>query len=275
MIIISARRDFIDSDEAITNGQFGAHMVREVNLETDQINKNPIYLSSWVQGLNKNARICILVHGYNNNFHEVCDSYHLIDKQIQTTMPGAYDHVVGYTWPGEDNFLEWYQAKSNANGAGRKFRMLINQMPASFTVDVISHSLGARVVLKALKDRDSTSIKCQIRNYFCMAGAVDNEVLEAGEEFSAALLATKRLFVLHSARDQVLSGAYRIAEIDNPIGLYGPEDKACVDRQESNIYVANCKRVVANHGGYKRSVEVFKYLKDAINQNPVNRFETL
>ncbi len=223
--------------------------------------------------MKKDARICILVHGYNNSFHEVCDSYQLIERQLKTHMNQSYDHVVGYAWPGEDNALEWYQAKSNANGTGRKLRMLLDQLVQEVTVDIISHSLGARVVLKALKDKDPGQPK--IRNYYCMAGAVDNESLETSQEFNAALQTTGRIFVMHSARDSVLAGSYRVTELDNPIGLYGPEDKGFVDQPDSNIYVANCKQVVANHGGYKRSPEVFQYINQSLTPNTMARFTTL
>lgn len=138
------------------------------------------------------------------------------------------------------------------------------------TVDIISHSLGARVALKALKEPTVTLV----RNYYCMAGAVDNECLEPHEEFFDARTSMQKLYVMHSAKDDVLAKAYRIAEFDNALGLFGPEDKSVVTADGSNIYVTNCKQVVTYHGGYKRSQPVFDYIASTHRHAP-ERFVTL
>ncbi|MFL7870996.1 MAG: alpha/beta hydrolase, partial [Anaerolineales bacterium] len=196
----------------------------------------------------------------------------IIEDQIQALTPGAYDLVVGYSWPGGDRGLEWWQGKSRANAVARLFRPLIEEMSKSAAfVDLMSHSLGARVSLKALKE---SQVQAAVRNYFCTAPAVDNECLEVGEEFSQAVPSCGRLFVFHSARDGVLRVSYQAAEWDRALGLYGPEDKDYISRKARTIYVANCKKIVGNHGGYKRADALYKYIGAYQTVDPA-KFKTL
>lgn len=263
MIIISSRQDFTNSDNLLSEG----HIVREVNLTNDSTTKT--YSIDQLVAKVSGKRICILVHGYNNEFFEVCDAYQIMESKILNDLPGVYDEVIGYTWPGGDHKLEWWGAKSRANAVARRFRQLLESLSEKSAIDLISHSLGARVSLKALKEAS----KKLVQNYYCMAGAVDNESLESDEEFYPALNSAGRIFVLHSARDEVLASAYRVAEFDNALGLFGPEDKSSVEATQ-NIYVANCKAVVASHGAYKRSDAVFGYIGATHTASP-NKFVTL
>jgi hypothetical protein len=135
----------------------------------------------------------------------------------------------------------------------------------------MSHSLGARVSLKALKE---SLLKNVVRNYYCTAPAVDNECLEPGEEFFSSVASCGRVFVFHSARDGVLRLTYEAAEWDRALGLYGPEDKEYVSTRAKTIYVANCKRQVSKHGGYKRADKMYKYMSVYETRSP-SKFKTL
>lgn len=266
MIIISSRRTFDDPDNLSTDG----HHIREIDLANNSVVRNLTMpnLVAQIQG----KKVLILVHGYNNEQFEVYDAYQIIEDKVQALTPGAYDFVIGYSWPGGDRGLEWWQGKSRANAVARLFRSLIEEMSNSAAfVDLISHSLGARVSLKALKE---SQVQAVVRNYFCTAPAVDNECLEVGEEFSEAVPSCGRLFVFHSARDGVLRVSYEAAEWDRALGLYGPEDKDYISRKARTIYVANCKKIVGNHGGYKRADAVYKYIGAYQTVDPV-KFKTL
>ncbi|WP_018609501.1 DUF726 domain-containing protein [Uliginosibacterium gangwonense] len=263
MIIVSSRRDFTNSDNLCQE----EHIIREVDLKDDKTLNT--YSTKELANAITGKNICILVHGYNNEFFEVCDAYQIMETEIHTNLPNTYDEVIGYTWPGGDHKLEWWDAKSRANAVARRFRQLLETLQNNSTIDIISHSLGARVSLKALKEASTTLV----RNYYCMAGAVDNECLEYNEEFFPALNSAGRIFVMHSARDEVLAAAYRAAELDNAIGLFGPEDKNSVESSK-NIYVANCKAVISSHGAYKRSEAIFRYIGGTHTTSP-NKYVTL
>jgi esterase/lipase superfamily enzyme len=265
MIIVSSRKDFDDPDHISKAG----HTAKEIELSTNteksfDISKLPAKIN--------NKKVLILVHGYNNEQHEVYDAYQIIEQKIKAHAPGMYDFVIGYSWPGGDRGLEWWQGKSRANSVARIFRFLVEEMSNSAkAVDIMSHSLGARVTLKALKESQQQDV---VRNYYCTAPAVDNECLEQDEEFYAAVSSCGRLFVFHSSRDGVLRISYEAAEWDRALGLYGPEDKDYVSTKAKKIYVANCKKHVSNHGGYKRADKMYMYIQDYQAKNPA-KFKTL
>ncbi len=267
MIIVSARKDFNNPDVLSSSG----HIFKEVDLDSDA---TIVDISSEQNFLNRlnDKKVLFLIHGYNNEQDEVNDAYAVIEKNVNLHMQGEYDLVIGYSWPGGDRGLEWWQSKSRANAVARRLRFLLEKMSGvTSSLDLMSHSLGARVTLKALKQSNLSSL---IRHYYCTAAAVDNEVLEENEEFSDSLSKVEKLFVLHSCKDGVLSVIYRMAEWDNALGLFGPEDRAYILNKAKNVYVANCKKVVDSHGGYKRANSVYQYMSSSINGN-IQRFKTL
>lgn len=266
MIIISSRKDFDDPDNLSRDG----HRIKEIDLANDTVVRD-LTMQGLVTEL-QGQTVLVLVHGYNNEQFEVYDAYKVIEDKVNALTPGVYDAVIGYSWPGGDRGLEWWQGKSRANAVARMFRSLIEEMSNSVNaVDLMSHSLGARVSFKALKE---SPVQTVVRNYFCTAPAVDNECLEPSEEFFESLSSCGRLFVFHSARDGVLRISYEAAEWDRALGLYGPEDKDYISRRARTIYVANCKKIVRKHGGYKRADGVYKYISAYHTTNPA-KFKTL
>ena len=266
MIIISARKDFNNPDKLSTTG----HLIKNIDLSNDQ-DMGDMTLNDLVE-VTQNSNSLILVHGYNNEQLEVHDAYQVIEEKINNILPGVYDNIIGYSWPGGDHGYEWWHGKKRANSVARMFRSLLQTISNDANnVDIMSHSLGARVTLKALKKCDQTDI---IRNYYCTAPAVDNECLEPKEEFFHSVSSCNRLFVFHSSKDGVLNMTYRAAEWDRALGLSGPEDTDYISRRARKIYVVNCKKHVKNHGGYKKSDNVYQYINKYQDSNP-SKFKTL
>lgn len=265
MIIVSSRDNFNDPDKISTTG----HMAREVDFANNT--ENPVDITTLSEAVH-NMKVLILVHGYNNEQYEVFDAYQIIEQKINELTPDVYDLIIGYSWPGGDKSIEWWQAKSRANSVARMFRFFVEELSLSAqTIDIMSHSLGARVALKALKESQHQDI---VRNYYCTAPAVDNECLEVNEEFYDAVSSCNRLFVFHSSKDGVLRISYEAAERDRALGLYGPEDKDYISTKARKIYVINCKKYVSKHGGYKRADKIYTYILDYQLINP-SKFKTL
>lgn len=266
LYIISSRSDFFDSDHLLQSG----HSYGKMSLTDSKYR-----LLDGFEELKKviaNSRVLLLVHGYNNEHDEVLDAYQIVKRHVTAQLADQYDHVLGYSWPGGDYRSEWFAAKSRANAVSVRFRTLTESIAqTAVSLDIMSHSLGARVVLKALGGLPGQLV----RNYFCLAAAVDNEALEHGKEFDESINGTKAMFVLHSNKDVVLSLAYRVAEFDRALGLSGPEDKAYIEKKTANVFVLNCKNKVDRHGRYKHSSEVYAYILRALGTSGVQRFETL
>lgn len=267
MIIISARKSFNNPDILSDSG----HQIKDINLSSDSEVRS---ISSEIELMQElvGKRILMLVHGYNNEQDEVYDAYSVIENNASQYLNDSYDIVIGYSWPGGDKGLDWWASKKRANAVARRFRFLIEAMSDRVQyLDVMSHSLGARVVLKALKQSERSLV---LRNYYCTAPAIDNEVFEKDEEFQDSLSKIEAIYVFHSKNDNVLAGAYRLAEFDNALGLYGPEDKQYVQNKTKNVYVANCKKHIASHGAYKRCSEVYAYMSLCMIKKPI-KFKTL
>ena len=267
MYIVSARADFSDPDVLSATG----HGFREIDLASDAVVRTFGDAAAFGRAI-AGQSVLLLVHGYNNEQDDVHDAYAVIEEHIDRHVAGAYDRVIGYAWPGGDMGLDWWASKKRANAVARRFRFLLEGLAGhAASIDIMSHSLGARVVLKALKRTERVPL---VRHYFCMAPAVDNEVFERDEEFNAALARAAGIHVFHSNRDDVLGWLYRVAELDCALGLSGPEDRAWIQRHARNVFVVNCKKRIADHGDYKASGPVYGYIAGALDRRP-GRFRTL
>ena len=263
MIIISSRKNFVDADHlAIEN------KVRSIDLVSNQLLDNDIDLNKIL--LDK--KVLVLVHGYNNKQNEIYNAYKTIEDNVLKYSNEEYDHIIGQSWPGGDKASEWWSAKAKVEGAAILFFDLLKKLShVCASLDVMSHSLGAAVTLHALLGGNAQKM---VRNYFCTAPAVDNESLEPGEEYHDALKCCEKIFVFHSSKDGVLRLLYKVAEQDRALGVYGPDDSNFVLTTDKGLFVANCKRVVDEHGGYKNSLPVYQYMQSSISGDP-EKFVTL
>lgn len=270
MYIISSRRDFYNPDELMPSG----HTIKEIDLSDDSDARSFSDVDEFLPTIAQ-RRVLMLVHGYNNEQDEIYDAYSIIEDKIRTHLNSEYDDIVGYVWPGGDAKLDWWQAKRSANGVARRFRRLVNRLSGSAeSLDLMSHSLGARVILKAMKQAQSNNGKAPIRNYYCTAASVDDEVFEPREEFHRMNDRFAQIHIFHSRRDRVLKLAYGIAEGDVALGLSGPEDRSYIQNSTNNVFVINCKKKIRKHGHYKHSDDVYSYIARAFAKRP-RRFVTL
>jgi esterase/lipase superfamily enzyme len=186
--------------------------------------------------------------------------------------PGNYDDVIGFLWPGFQTVLGFFPAVPWANRSASYFRSLIALLNSSaHTVDVQTHSLGARVALQAA----AFSNEIWLDNLMLTAPAVDDEVLEPGEEFNQSLESCRRCFVYYSSKDSVLKVFYTIGSLDKALGYEGPEDPDVIERQCPNVFVVDCSAVVTSHGGYRDSPRVYEQWKRVLADVPLDRFEKL
>lgn len=267
MYIISSRKGFNNPDLASDAG----HLFREIDLSTESEIRSFDSQGEFIGEL-AGKTILMLVHGHNNEQDDVYDAYSTIEMKVNEHLDAHYDLVIGYSWPGGDNGLDWWASKRRADAVAGRLCLFIERVSEkAAALDIMSHSLGARVTLSALKQSLEPQV---VRNYFCTAPAVDNEVLEKGEEFFDAIAKTAAIYIFHSKKDGVLSGAYRLAEFDNALGLYGPEDKHYIQSKTRNIFVANCKKRVDRHSGYKGCDAIYNYIARSFVKKPV-KFRTL
>lgn len=226
----------------------------------------------------RNRHVCILVHGYGNPLPDVVAAYaelHAGMKAAGVVGPANYGLVVGFTWPGWRG-PAFPIARAAANKAGRHLRRLVERLrPAALSIDVQTHSLGARVALAALTPPGGIFVD----NLLLAAPAVDRTLLESGREFHAALDACNRCFVYHSRRDAVLRKFYPLGDaadgIVHALGLNGPRRPAAAFRQHPNLYVVDCTACVPDHGAYRQAAPWHAHWARVLSGAPLPRAEAL
>lgn len=221
----------------------------------------------------KDKAILILVHGYNNEFEDIVRAYSIIESRVKLRLSDWYDEVVGFTWPGGSNPLDWYEPKRRAGVIAPRLATFIRDIQGTaFIIDVMSHSLGGRVALSAMTAIPQDSVRAN----FLTASAVDNEVLEPGQKYHVSVkLGARESVVFHSRKDLVLRTAYRVAEWDNPLGLHGPENPGEIMRSLPEVYVANCKNVIDEHGDYKSKSAIYSFINSWLSGQVSQQFSTL
>jgi pimeloyl-ACP methyl ester carboxylesterase len=143
------------------------------------------------------------IHGYNNSEAEGKCSLHRLSQALALPSDAVF---IGVLWPGDSlvGFLSYPFEKPTASYSGRYLAAFCNkQLGDAASVSFVSHSLGARVALEAIRhlDRDT-------RSACLMAAAIERSCLE--EEYSDAFARTERLYVLASQQDWVLKQAFPV-----------------------------------------------------------------
>ena len=258
MIIINAFKDSWNND-----------YIREFEIGGVPIDRSELTSDEFLAEL-RAKRVLLLVHGYNNLHDDVLRAYGIIEKKIRTLVAGHYDMVIGFTWSGGDDPLDYFAAKRVSSAVAPRLRSWLAKIkPEVDRLDVMTHSMGSRVLLSALESDD------RVDNAFNMASAVDNECLEPSEKYYKAAKNCKNFYVFHTLHDVVLSLAYSIAEWDQALGYSGPEDVAAIAASCPQVKVANCKHVVKSHGAYKNTDEVYQHIDDRLAGNNLPQFVTL
>ncbi len=213
----------------------------------------------------------MLIHGYNNEEDDVVRAYAIIDKHINTYVSNHYDIVIGYTWPGGDDPLDYFSAKRRSGAVSRRVSWWLSDINSSAKcLDVMTHSMGSRVAFLSIQNP-----KEKIRNLFTMAAAIDNESIQINEPFYSSTQLCGKVYVFHSKNDPVLATAYQVSEWDSALGLTGPEDTADIINNSKNVKVINSKNLIRVHGGYKTCVPIYLHINNALNGSLTHQFVTL
>ncbi|WP_386083138.1 hypothetical protein ACFIOZ_07925 [Vreelandella sp. F11] len=146
-----------------------------------------------------------------------------------------YTRMVGIAWFGDTGSVDFFQAELNAMAAGRRLVALLEQLDdAGIAINIISHSLGARVVLTALNLLGEQARHQWVDNVYLWEPAVADNALvnDASQDshplgmgvFPDAHKAVRKVVVLHSEEDGILgpppedarSFWQQVAEVTSP-----------------------------------------------------------
>lgn len=208
-----------------------------------------------------NKKVLLVIHGYNNSFDYAIKSINEVNKTLNKlenkNKTCLYDLVIGYVWPGFDNFIDYGLAVENADSLKNRVRShLLDLHQMTPYVDVLAHSLGNRVLLEALNFEIDN--KPLVQNFYAMAPAVNAEAIELNHDLFQSTLNIKNLFVLHSSRDDVLKLAYPLTSGQEALGACS---KPKLKKLPENVQFVDASDLVAGHGYYFDTKSIYKFLE--------------
>lgn len=129
-----------------------------------------------------------------------------------------YSRIINISWSGDTGSTDFMQAELNAMAAGRRLVPLLQQLQdAGIAVNLITHSLGARVALTALNILGTLGRQDLLDHLILWQPAVADNALsnDASRDshplglgvFPSAYKAARQIVVLHSKGDGILGPA--------------------------------------------------------------------
>lgn len=173
--------------------------------------------------------LTIFVHGWRNDESEAHDKMHEAKNSLEGA--GYSGTVCGYTWD-SDTGNDWDAGEEIAQGNGHALAHALVQIKENCSADlarVVTHSLGAQVLLKALRVLDGWSRwedpGFEVFSTHLLGAAQDNEAPtdEWPETYWAIRQETTASFNYFSEEDDTLEWIYNTFEFDQALGETGAE----------------------------------------------------
>lgn len=153
--------------------------------------------AAWWQALGdatkaKNGRVLLYVHGFRESYLTNTESTVQIAK-----LTGFDGPIIQYSWPSQGALTKYAVDETNMYWDERNFRSFLTQLarhPSVKEIVVVSHSMGARLVIPAVEYVDATSTNADssnISNIILAAPDVDREDFE--RDIAEEVLAARRV----------------------------------------------------------------------------------
>lgn len=191
----------------------------------------------------KDQRVALCIHGMAKSYtaanKDLLNNY----WNLMSSASNKYDVVVGVTWPGESHLGvgAFAQANTLAKKSGRLLgEVLEDWSGCAASLDVITHSMGSKVLLQALKGHDT-----RINHAFFLAPSIFRNSLRPWRKWHKESRSIEQLVVFHSEHDY----AFSWTSIQH-LGL-GYKGTQKITRKMANYYQVNCSSIV-NQNGFTR-----------------------
>ncbi|WP_255167442.1 DUF726 domain-containing protein [Natrononativus amylolyticus] len=237
-----------DFPRVSTRGHFDTTWYGSVTLTDGNDETNFEYAGGGIPGVHTAAEdeLLVFVHGWNNNDEGALCTF---GDAAPTFVAEGYDQpVVGYTW---DSDFGWYNATEIAERNGAKlahFAYAYGLENPDVSLRFVAHSLGARVVLMALRNLAHWDRLEDVDSVSILGGAADDDsVSMEGTYGSDIAAAAGRVDNFWMEDDEVLNWAYGAAEWGNAIGNAGCDGTPPWNYTDHNV------AYVPGHSDYYRS----------------------
>jgi pimeloyl-ACP methyl ester carboxylesterase len=150
--------------------------------------------------------VLLAIHGYNNSETEAVCALARLSQALKLPPDAVF---IGIIWPGDSlvGFVSYPFEKQTARVSGQRLgEFCTRELGETASLSFVSHSLGARVALEAIRhlDRD-------VRSACLMAAAIERDCLE--KEYADAFAKVGMTYVLASRSDWVLQHAFPLGNI--------------------------------------------------------------
>jgi hypothetical protein len=181
--------------------------------------------------------LVLAAHGFNVSREEGIKALSAWDGLCRIPENGMF---IGVLWPGDSRYLPVldYPIEGNeAIASGRLLSRFLNQQAGGAAgISLVSHSLGARMILQTL-----AGLTTNVRRLILMAGAIENNCLT--REYQAAAAKAEEIYVLASKQDWVLELAFPLGNLIGEILMHGhPYGKTALGRSGPATPIPLAKR---------------------------------
>jgi esterase/lipase superfamily enzyme len=216
-----------------------------------------------LKALPDKTQILFYIHGFNNTAEkEIFPTAKRLQELFDQEGGQGLVYVVPLVWPCDDDSIvqfidDYWDDQRAADMSGMAFARMLGKFdawrrsdenqksPCLKRINILSHSMGNRVLRNALKhwvNDDAQGQMPQIyRNIFMAAADVVNHTLERGEEGQFIPDAARNV-VVYYANDDFAMPASKVANLKSKtvsrrLGMTGPED---IKNVPKNVYEVDC-----------------------------------
>lgn len=202
--------------------------------------------------------LTVMVHGWNNT-HD--DAIAKADECAHSLYGNGYDgEVIGFSWDSDKGDFGDAECIAQKNGPKLGNFLQDYKLLGGDTLQVVSHSLGAQVLLSALRWLDSNSTwddyGYELDSVHMLGAAVDNEAptKEWPDTYYAIHNETTATFNYFSTEDDAMSW-YQAGSWDQPLDETGAEDGNTVSCNytdyDATSQVGDCHSCYLDELGYE------------------------
>lgn len=199
-------------------------------------------------------RVALYVHGYNTSFQEAL--YRLAQLSADVHVTGT---PVLFSWPSEARVAAYLADRDGADYSRSALADLLQQLTANAksgeNVQVLAHSMGARLMMEALRELEMTGRGAVIDRLDITLAAPDID-LDLFREQLAVLHPLKRpITVLVSSDDNALKLSSRLAAGRPRLGLADVHDPRIQQgARQSGITIVDITALPAGDSAHSRYV---------------------
>ena len=210
----------------------------------------------------------LYVHGYNTSFQEAL--YRLAQLSADAHLAGT---PVLFSWPSEAHVAAYMADRDGADYSRSALANLLQQLTAGAkpgdTVSVLAHSMGARLMMEALRELNMTGRGAVIDRLDIILAAPDIDVDLFHEQLAALRPMKRQITVLVSSDDRALKVSSRLAAGRPRLGLADVRDPEIQQgAQQAGITIVDITALPKGDSAHSRYVGLISAGGLAAEGNP-------